>query len=151
MLKLKIPPPVYMLIFASGMWWLSLHFPIAEFIPSPWNKLGLVLIASAILLDVSSLFLFFKRKTTPNPLAPKNASHLVTNGMYQYSRNPMYVGLVVLLTGWAIYLAALTPFLLIPVFIFVLTIQQIMPEEDILEEKFGTEYLEYKQSVRRWL
>ncbi|MEE9302341.1 MAG: isoprenylcysteine carboxylmethyltransferase family protein, partial [Thiotrichaceae bacterium] len=80
-----------------------------------------------------------------------NASHLVTSGMYRYTRNPMYVGLAILLTGWAIYLGSASPFLLIPLFVFVLTIQQIKPEEVILEEKFGQEYINYKNSVRRWL
>lgn len=117
----------------------------------PWNKLGLALIAGALMLDLSSLFLFIKRKTTPNPFSPENASKLVTSGMYRFTRNPMYVGLALLLTGWAIYLGSLSPFLLIPLFVVVLTVQQIIPEEKILEEKFGKEYLDYKQSVRRWL
>ena len=151
MLKLIIPPPVYMLIFAACMWLLDQYWPLAQLIDPPFNKLGFILIAGALMLDLSSLFLFFKRKTTPNPFAPKNASHLVTSGMYRYTRNPMYVGLAILLTGWAIYLGSASPFLLIPLFIFVLTIQQIKPEEETLEEKFGQEYINYKNSVRRWL
>ncbi len=133
------------------MWLLNQHLPLAQLIAMPWNKLGLALIAGALMLDLSSLFLFIKRKTTPNPFSPENASKLVTSGMYRFTRNPMYVGLALLLTGWAIYLGSLSPFLLIPLFVVVLTVQQIIPEEKILEEKFGKEYLDYKQSVRRWL
>ncbi len=151
MLQLKIPPPGYMLIFAGGMWLLNQHLPLLHLIPPPWNKIGLVVIATALLLDLSSLFLFFKRKTSPNPFNPNSASKLVISGMYRYTRNPMYVGLALLLTGWAIYLGSLSPFLLIPLFIVVLTVQQIIPEEKVLEVKFGDEYLEYKKSVRRWL
>ncbi len=151
MLKLKIPPPAYMLLFAGLMWLLDRHLPLLEWIPAPWNKGGLGIIAAALLLDLSSLLLFFKRHTTPNPFTPEKASQLVTSGMYRYTRNPMYVGLLTVLTGWAIYLGSLSPFFLIPLFMGVLTHQQIIPEEKILEEKFGQAYLDYKQSVRRWL
>ncbi len=151
MLKLKIPPPGYMLIFAGCMWLLNQHLPLMEIVSSPWNKMGLVVIATALSLDLSSLFLFFRRKTSPNPFNPNSASKLVTTGMYQYTRNPMYVGLALLLTGWAVFLGSLSPFLLIPLFIVVLNVQQIIPEEQVLETKFGDNYLDYKQSVRRWL
>lgn len=63
----------------------------------------------------------------------------------------MYVGLLLLLIGFAILQGSLSAFLLIPLFIFVLTSQQIIPEETILEDKFGQQYMDYKMSVRRWL
>ncbi len=151
MLKLIIPPPAYMIIIAGCMWLLNHYFPLAQLITSPWNKIGFAIIAGALLLDLSSLLLFFKRKTTPNPFSPGNASKLVTSGMYRFTRNPMYVGLAIVLIGWAVYLGSLSPFLLIPVFIVVLTVQQIIPEEEILEGLFGQEYLDYKKVVRRWL
>lgn len=151
MLKLVIPPPAYMLIFATSMWLLNQYLPVAHLISSPWNKLGFVVIAGAFMLDLTSLFLFFKRHTTPNPFAPNKASHLVTTGMYQFTRNPMYVGLTILLIGWGVYLGSLSPFLLIPLFMVVLTVQQIIPEEKVLEKLFGKQYIEYKKSVRRWL
>ena len=151
MLKLFIPPPAYMVIFAISMWFLDKNYPLAEILFAPWNKIGFIIIGLALLLDLSSLFLFFKRKTTPNPFVPKNASKLVTSGLYRYTRNPMYLGLAIVLTGWAIYLGSLSPFLLIPIFIVVLTVQQICPEEEILSEKFGQDYIDYKESVRRWL
>lgn len=84
-------------------------------------------------------------------MKPQNTSDLVKTGLYHYSRNPMYVGLLVILTGYAIYLGSITPFLLLPLFYWVITTQQIIPEEKILEEKFGQEYLDYKKSVKRWL
>lgn len=151
MLKLIIPPPAYMLIFALLMWLLDRYFPIVELFQLPWNKLGFLIMACALFLDVSSLLLFFKRHTTPNPFTPEKAKTLVTTGTYHYTRNPMYVGLLILLTGWAVYLGSLIPFFLLPLFVVVLTIQQIIPEEKILEEKFGQEYLDYKSTVRRWI
>jgi protein-S-isoprenylcysteine O-methyltransferase Ste14 len=140
-----------MLIFAACMWLLNQYFPLLQLISSPWNRLGFAVMAGAFLLDLSSLFLFIKRHTTANPFSPRKARHLVTTGMYRYTRNPMYVGLTILLTGWGIYLGSLSPFLLIPFFVVVLTVQQIIPEEKVLEELFSEQYLEYKKTVRRWL
>ena len=115
------------------------------------NKLGVVFILFAGFLDLSSLYLFFKKRTTPNPMKPEFTTGLVTNGLYKISRNPMYVGLLMILFGFAVYLGDLTPFLMLPLFYIVITEMQIKPEERMLEDKFGEEYLDYKNRVRRWL
>ena len=151
MLQLKIPPPIYAISVALLMWLLSRYFPVAQIITSPWNNLGIVLMLLAGLLDLSSLYLFFKKRTTPNPMKPEFTTGLVTNGLYKISRNPMYLGLLTILFGFGVYLGSLTPFLVLPVFYFVITEMQIKPEERMLEEKFGEEYLAYKNKVRRWL
>jgi protein-S-isoprenylcysteine O-methyltransferase Ste14 len=150
-LELKIPPPVYALGIAALMWLLNRYFPVFNWISSPWNKIGLAIIVLAIALDSSSLFLFFKKHTTVNPMHPDHTKSLVTEGLYRFTRNPMYVGLLVILTGFAIYLGSVTPFLLLPLFYWLITTQQIRPEERILEEKFGQQYLDYKKRVKRWL
>ncbi len=150
-LQLKIPPPGYALIIGFLMWALNSYFPVAHWIVSPWNKIGLVLIVLAFTMDLSSLFLFFKKHTTPSPFTPDNASTLVTSGLYKYTRNPMYVGLIIILTGYAIWLGSVTPFLVLPLFYWLITNMQIKPEEVILEKKFGEEYRNYKSRVRRWL
>lgn len=151
MLQLKIPPPIYALSIALIMWILSLYLPVAQLISSPWNKLGIALMLVAVILDFSSLYLFFKKRTTPNPMKPQFTTGLVTNGLYKISRNPMYLGMLVILIGFAIYLGNLTAFLVLPAFYLVITEMQIKPEERMLEEKFGEEYLAYKRKVRRWL
>jgi len=151
MLQLKIPPPVYLLLFAGLMWLVDHFVPWGGVIESPWNTIGIVLVAAAILLDIVSLGLFFRARTTFNPIKPENTRELVTVGSYRLTRNPMYLGMVVILTGWGIWLGSILPFLLIPLFMVVLTYQQILPEERILEEKFGETYLKYKRNVRRWL
>ena len=151
MLKLRIPPPFYALTVALIMWLASQYFPVAKLIESPWNNIGIAMIVLAGLMDFTSLYLFFKKKTTPNPMKPEFTTGLVTNGMYKISRNPMYLGMLMMLLGFAVYLGQLTPFLIIPAFYIVITEMQIKPEEQILEEKFGEEYLEYKNKVRRWL
>jgi len=151
MLKTKIPPPVYLLMAATLMWLLNHFFPLYQWLASPWNKVGLFIIGAAVLLDFWSLGLFFRARTTPNPMKPGNASHLVTGGMYRISRNPMYLGLLVILSGWALYLGSLSPLLVLPLFVWVLTLQQILPEEAVLAEKFGQTYQAYRQRVRRWV
>lgn len=151
MLKLRIPPPIYTLLTGSFMWWLDKQLPVIELFSAPWNKLGFVFISVAILVDGSALFQFFRTHTTINPLHPEKAEKLVMTGMYQYSRNPMYLGLLFLLIGWAILLGSFSSFIMLPVFMVVMTIQQIIPEEKILEDKFGQHYRDYLLSVRRWL
>ena len=150
-MKLLIPPPIYALIIGASMWFLNGNYPIVSFIGAPWNKIGLVLIIIAGSFDVWSILLFFKKHTTPNPMKPENTTGIVTNGLYKVSRNPMYVGLLTILTGYAIWLGSLTPFFVLPLFYLLITEMQIKPEEEILEKKFGQEYLDYKMRVRRWL
>jgi protein-S-isoprenylcysteine O-methyltransferase Ste14 len=151
MLKLIIPPPIYMLLFATIMWLLDHYLPLVQIIPETWQMLGLGLIVLAILLDLWSLILFFLSHTTPNPMKPENVSELVITGMYRFSRNPMYLGLLIMLSGWAIYLGNLIGFFILPLFVITLNIQQIKPEEQVLEKKFGQAYLDYKQRVRAWI
>lgn len=150
-MKLLIPPPVYALMIGLLMWFLNRSFPVAHFIDGPWNRIGLAIILIAASSDVWSILLFFKKDTTANPMKPENTTGLVTKGMYKITRNPMYVGLLTMLTGYAIWLGSVTPFLVLPLFYVLITEMQIKPEEEILEEKFGQEYLDYKNSVRRWL
>jgi protein-S-isoprenylcysteine O-methyltransferase Ste14 len=150
-LELKIPPPVYALIIGSLMWLLNRYFPVAQLIESPWNRVGIAIIIIAGSSDLWSLLLFFKKHTTPNPMKPQNTTGIVTSGLYKFSRNPMYVGLLIILTGYAIWLGSVTPFLLLPLFYWLITQMQIKPEERILQQKFGQEYLDYKNTVRRWL
>lgn len=133
------------------MWGLDQVFPITEWLVSPYNRVGLFIIVIGLLIDIWSLGQFFRAKTTPNPLQPEKTNKLVVQGMYRFTRNPMYLGMLIWLIGWAIYLGSLSPLIMLPVFIWVLTVQQIVPEEDVLTEKFGAGYLAYKQRVRRWL
>ena len=84
-------------------------------------------------------------------MKPGSTSHLVTSGLYRYSRNPMYLGLLMMLIGWGLYLGSLSPLSMLPLFIRLLTKKQIEPEEIILMDKFGQEYKYYQQRVRRWI
>lgn len=133
------------------MWLLDMYLPIIDLKSSLWSQLGYMLIITALLIDLSAVVKFFREHTTINPLRPQNTDTLVTTGMYQYSRNPMYVGLLFLLIGYACLLRSLSPFVMLPVFLIIMNRQQIIPEEKILEQKFGQQYNDYKNKVNRWL
>jgi protein-S-isoprenylcysteine O-methyltransferase Ste14 len=101
--------------------------------------------------DLLGLFAFRVSRTTFNPLRPERATALVTKGVYRVTRNPMYVGAVLLLLAWAVYLSALLPFVGPAIFVLYITRFQIQPEERILTRIFGAEFSDYAARVRRWL
>lgn len=71
--------------------------------------------------------------------------------MYRITRNPMYLGMVTALTGVALIFGSLSPFSAPVLFVPVLNARVIRHEEHMLEERFGDDYRDFKQSVRRWL
>ena len=151
MLKLKIPPPIYALSAALLMRVLNTIAPIVTLFESPLNSIGWFFVGAGMLIDLWSVGLFWQQKTTVNPMKPDNSKSIVVSGMYQYSRNPMYLGMLIMLFGVAVLLGGLTPLLCLPIFIIVITTQQIVPEEQTLTNKFGQAYLDYKHRVRRWI
>lgn len=145
----KILPPTYILL--SLMMIIGLHFlrPITHIIRTPWNLSGLTLIGVGLMMNIMASNAFNKYKTTIKPYEEPTA--LVTDGLFRVSRNPMYLGAVLLLTGAAISLGSLSPFMVVPVFFFLMNEIFIKTEEKILEETADEAYLAYKQQVRRWL
>ena len=140
-----------MLSVAGLMWLIS---PVwSSFELNETIKYGLVLMffLCGISIELSGLLSFRKAKTTINPLKPENSSQIVNFGIYQKTRNPMYLGMTLLLFGWAIFLSNFLAFALIPLFVVYITQFQIKPEEKILTEIFGDEFLQYKKQVRRWI
>lgn len=150
-LETKIPPPVYGLITALLIWWIAAAFPALKLLPMWFKQVGIVFIVFGICLDLAALSQFYKRKTTPNPLSPNKANTIVISGLYRFSRNPMYLGLLLSLTGWALYLGNLAGLACLPIFVWVLNNMQIRPEERALEKKFGKSYTRYLSEVRRWV
>ncbi len=150
-LDLKVPPPAVGALVAAAMWGVSSVGP--QISMAPWLHYGLVtvLVMAGIAFDVLGLLAFRRSRTTINPLRPDRSSALVTGGVYRVTRNPMYVGMGLLLLAWAVVWAALLPFAGLVIFVLYLTKFQIQPEERILEGIFGAEFLAYKGRVRRWL
>lgn len=150
-LELKIPPPALMLLFAVTMWLLSVSAPSLA-LALPWRiPVALILWSAGMAIALAALFEFRRAKTTVNPLTPEAAAAIVTSGIYRYSRNPMYVGLLLALIGWFVWLSHLLAFLLLPMFVLYLNRFQIEPEERALSAKFGGLFRDYRHSVRRWL
>ncbi len=150
-LELKVPPVAQVIITAAAMYGVSKVAPALKFSLSVSTALaigsGVVGLGSGIM----GVAQFKKVQTTPNPQALEKVSTLVTNGIYRYSRNPMYVGLVLILLGWALYLSHFLAFVLLPVFMLYITRFQIQPEERMMERKFGKVYQSYLSRVRRWI
>jgi len=151
MTKLRIPPPVQGLFWGLTMWSTAHFLPQFSFEFVAQKPFGFILIALGLSFDVVSIAAFLRAKTTPNPIHIEKASTLVTTGLYRISRNPMYLGLALVLTGWAILLGNPFNIISLALFIWLMNILQIKPEEAILSDKFGPKYFMYTQQVRRWV
>ena len=150
-MKLIIPPPLQGLITGAAMWFvdgqldaLSLSFPFQKYAAGGLIGVGLV-------VELVAIGAFFKAKTTVNPLQPSKTNTLVVEGLYRISRNPMYLGLAILLSGWLTWLGNPANIALLIGFLTYITVFQIKPEEAVLREKFGAEYDAYCRRVRRWI
>ena len=150
-LELKVPPLVLGLALALAMWFAAKQLPSLAF-TLPWRDgLAVTISAVGILFLVAGLYEFQKARTTFNPMTPDAASSVVMSGVYRVTRNPMYLGFLFLLTGWAVFLSHPLPFLFLPVFVVYMNRFQISPEERVLSAKFGEDYDQYTQRIRRWL
>lgn len=147
----RIPPPAIGALVALGMWGLAGWGPSLGLAP-PWQTL---LVAAFVLaglgFDVAGLLAFRASRTTINPMRPQRSTALVTGGVYRLTRNPMYVGMALLLTAWALHLDAWPALAGPPAFVLYITRFQIRPEERVLAGLFGDDYTRYLAQVRRWL
>jgi protein-S-isoprenylcysteine O-methyltransferase Ste14 len=123
--------------------------PVAELVARPISYAGAALIVCGILLAIWAARLFALAKTGVVPFS--ESTSLVASGPYRFTRNPMYLGMVLVLLGVAVILGSLTPFLVVPAFVVLITYLFILPEEGHMERAFGTAYSERKRQVRRWI
>ena len=150
-LELKVPPPVVGLFMGALMWLTSRAVPAFGFTLPQRNAFVLGLLVAGVCVSVLGVASFRRARTTVNPLKPERSSCLVTSGIYRYTRNPMYLGLLLILLGWAVFLANLVAFIFLPAFIVYLNRFQIRPEEKALASLFGQDFANYRSKVRRWL
>lgn len=149
--ELKVPPVALTVMFAVVMWGVSRFFSAASF-PVPGGFI--VAFAIAIIgggIAVAGVHAFRRHDTTVHPMKPETTVSIVSDGIYRFTRNPMYLGLVLVLMGWATFLSNLAALLLVPAFVAYMTRFQIQPEERALLEKFGPGFAEYMAAVRRWI
>ena len=149
-LEHRVPPPVVGAVVAALMWWPSGLPPPLPLSDGARLAIVLLLAATGLTFDLLGLIAFRRSRTTVNPLQPQKASALVTGGVYRVTRNPMYVGMALLLAAWAAYLASPWSFLGPVLFVAYITRYQIAPEERVLHERFP-QFAAYAARVRRWL
>lgn len=151
MKKIRIPPPIWMLICGASALFLNSLYPMSLGRSSERLLIaGVCLLLAAVFL-ANSLLGFIRNKTTVNPLRPEKATSLVMTGVYRFSRNPMYLGMLLCLCAWGFYLGNILTILGPVLFGVIMNALQISPEEQVLREKFGDAYLDYCSKVRRWL
>lgn len=150
-LELKIPPVAVALITAACMWLAARAAPGFE-VPFPGRDVvsGMVALSGGF-IALLGVVAFSRAGTTVNPMKPGSSSSLVVTGIYSVTRNPMYLGLLLLLLAWVIYLANVLTVLFLPGFVWYMGRYQIEPEERVLASLFGPEFTAYAAKVRRWI
>ncbi|HLE50504.1 MAG TPA: isoprenylcysteine carboxylmethyltransferase family protein [Anaerolineales bacterium] len=142
-------PTHYLLIAILLM--IALHFllPLANIIPVPWMAIGLIPLVSGVAINLIANKAFHKAKTAVKPY--QDSASLITDGVFRYSRNPMYLGFLLILIGIALLFGSLSPWFIVPIFAFLMDRIFIQVEERMLGDRFGSAWLVYKKKVRRWI
>lgn len=149
-MELKLPPAIVFLLFLAIMYLLVQAMPVGYFDFFGRLLLAKVMVALALVVALVALFQFARAKTTVDPTRPTKTSQLVTGGIYQISRNPMYLAMLLVLLAAGLYLGNAFNTLTAAGFVAYMNRFQIMPEERMLSDKFGKAYKEYCTLVRRW-
>ena len=150
-MNIKFVPVAQVVVAALFMFAISAITPNYNIISSYNSMIFAALALLGVILVALGGKEFRKHDTTVNPIDPTQTASLVTSGIYQYTRNPMYVGFVLVLLGFAVYLGSVLSLVVIALFIWSISTYQIIPEEQALEAKFGEVFVEYKKKVRRWV
>ena len=150
-LELKVPPPFVFSVIAICMYGLSTLSPHLFFTIPYHLYIMLIFIGLGAYFIIASGLSFGKNQTTVNPIKPESSTSLVTTGIYGLSRNPMYVGFLSILIGFAFFLSHPLAFLCLPIFVLYMNRFQIYPEERALTQLFEVEFQDYCKKVRRWL
>lgn len=150
-MNLLVPPPVVMALVAAAMWGLDRWLDTGR-IASTWQvPLAVALLVAGAGLMVAAAASLIAAHTTINPMKPARASKLVTGGVFRWSRNPIYLGDLLILAALAVWLGQIANLALLPAFVAYIGRFQIRPEERALAARFGAEYAAYRARVRRWL
>jgi protein-S-isoprenylcysteine O-methyltransferase Ste14 len=147
--KRKLIPPVYLLISLIVMALMQRFLPIYQFVEPPDTYAGIAPVLFGICVSAISAGLFKQAGTGIEPFS--EATTLVTTGFYRFSRNPMYLGMFLMLLGFAFLMGGVGALLALPVFMLVIRNHFVLGEERFLEATFGQQYLDYKYQVRRWI
>lgn len=147
--KRKVLPAVYLLMTLILMWLMQIFLPVYRYVDEPASYAGILPVILGIAISTISSGLFIQAGTGLLPF--HEATTLVTGGFYRFSRNPMYLGMILMLAGWAFLLGSAGALLPLVIFIWIIRNHFVLGEERFLEAVFGQRYLDYKSKVRRWL
>jgi protein-S-isoprenylcysteine O-methyltransferase Ste14 len=150
-LELKVPPVALVLLVGAGMFVVA-RYARAFAWPVPGREvLAALLFATGVAIALAGVVAFRRMHTTVNPTRPDTSSAVVSTGIYGITRNPMYLGMLLALAAWAVWLGNGLALLFLPLFVAWMTRFQIVPEERALADRFRPVYAEYRRSVRRWI
>jgi len=149
-LELKVPPPIVLFILVCLMW-LDNRLMGGGLAAGVWLYIGLALMVAGFALAFRGLRTLIGNRTTPSPRKIDRAKKLVTSGLYSFTRNPMYLGMVIFLVGVAALFGNFWLLIGPLAFAVYVTQFQILPEERMMQTKFGGVYADYRQRVRRWI
>lgn len=150
-LELRVPPVAVLLVAGLLMGLIAWCTPALLWGYAIRTGIGLAVGSIGILIALAGVLSFRRARTTVNPLRPEAASSLVASGIYRYTRNPMYLGMLLVLIGWAVFLARPWALAVLPAFVVYMNRFQIGPEERALRGIFGAEFDAYRSRVGRWL
>jgi protein-S-isoprenylcysteine O-methyltransferase Ste14 len=145
----KLMPTTYLLIAILSCVTLHFLFPVLHIISSPWHLIGFLPILFGIWINLSADRSFKKVKTTVKPF--EQSSTLIQDGVFRFSRNPMYLGFVAILLGISILLRSLSPYLVVVLFAIQMELVFVRSEEKMLRDKFGDQWEKYCFRVGKWL
>ena len=148
-LKNKIPPPLVTLFFGVMIYYSTALIPSVSF--KYQCLLAVLVLMLGIAIMLAAILTFRRLQTTVNPLKPSMATSLAISGIFRLSRNPMYLGMLLILMAVSLASLAVAGLLLLPVFIAYISFFQILPEEQAMRELFSDQYAEYCKKVRRWI
>lgn len=148
-LELKVPPLLLTLIFGLIIWFLPSFYKVSSSILH--YALSSLFFISGVIVAILGVLEFKKEKTTVNPMTPQESNNLVINGIYRFTRNPMYLGFLLWLLALGVLSGKISSLIPIAFFVVYMNRFQIIPEEKALTNCFGESYLDYCKTVRRWI
>ncbi|WP_371186652.1 isoprenylcysteine carboxylmethyltransferase family protein [Thalassotalea maritima] len=150
-LNTKIPPALLLVFAGLLLAMLPNNNLVSEDRLWLTNVIALLLGALALVIIVVAVIGFRRQQTTIDPRDPRQTTHLINQGIFAYSRNPIYLAFVLLIIAFGLLMNSVWLFIVTPAFTAYLTLWQIIPEEQALKQLFGKAYDDYSQQVRRWL
>lgn len=151
MKKLFNYPIVLVIVLAMAMWLTGEFIPLFQTSFEYQARLAVFLLGVGVLMIGIAGYLFRKAHTTVNPETPEKSTYLVTSGIYQFSRNPMYMGFLLWLLAWAVWIGSFLNIVFLVAFVVLANRLYIEPEERALQQIFAQKFEAYVRKVRRWI